>query len=485
VKVEAQGQNVTIDKFLGAEKLEQATLAIVSDQNGLRVKGEGRAMGVPAQVDLKAAGDKGDALVTLTFDDAARARKGMALAGLSGPIAARVAAPLADLGRAAKGQVELDMTGATFTGLLGALNKPAGRPAKASFTLTDADKGASLDNLVFEGAGASAKGSASLDPDGGLRALKLTQLRLSPGDDLRVEAQRNGQGLSLVARGAALDARPFLKAFAAGPSGADAKPLDVDLETTLLTGHNKQALGEAKLKLSRQGGKLRRFTLAGRFGRDPLRVSMVGDGETFEFQTADAGSALGFLDLYRRMEGGDMIGAARLRGGRVETGFSIRKFVLRDEPAVRGLVAQSAAVRNDPTLVSRFDASLVPFERLEATLAKTPDRLEISDAILSGPNVGLTLAGAVDARDHLSLTGAFVPAYAINNFFSKLPLLGPILGGGDNEGLFALNFKIGGTVSQPVVTVNPLSALTPGVFRRIFSFDGSQKAAPPPDRAAR
>jgi hypothetical protein len=185
------------------------------------------------------------------------------------------------------------------------------------------------------------------------------------------------------------------------------------------------------------------------------------------------------------MEGGDMIGAARLRGGRVETGFSIRKFVLRDEPAVRGLVAQSAAVRNDPTLVSRFDASLVPFERLEATLAKTPDRLEISDAILSGPNVGLTLAGAVDARDHLSLTGAFVPAYAINNFFSKLPLLGPILGGGDNEGLFALNFKIGGTVSQPVVTVNPLSALTPGVFRRIFSFDGSQKAAPPPDRAAR
>lgn len=230
---------------------------------------------------------------------------------------------------------------------------------------------------------------------------------------------------------------------------------------------------------------MRRFALTGRFGRDALRVTLAGDGETFEFQTADAGSALGFLDIYKRMEGGGMTGAARLRGARVDASFAIRDFTLRDEPAVRGLVAQSAAVRNDPAIASRIDAALVPFARLDAAIAKTPDRLVIDDAVLSGPNVGLTLKGAVDANDRLALTGAFVPAYAINNFFAKLPLLGPILGGGDNEGLFAVNFRIAGTVSKPAVTVNPLSALTPGVFRRIFSFDGSQKAAPPPDRVSR
>ena len=483
VRVEAQGQNVTIDKFIGAEKLEGATLAIVSDQTGLRVKGEGRALGAPATVDLKSVGDKGDAVVTLAFDDAARARKGLAVAGLTGPVTARLTAPLTDLGRLARGQVDLEFAAATFTNLFGALTKPSGRPAKASFAYAETDKGATLDNLVFEGAGAAARGSVSLDEEGGLRAFKLAQARLSPGDEMRIEGQRSGQGLALIVRGASLDARPFLKSL--GASGGDPRPLDLDLETTLLTGHNKQAIGDAKLKLSRAGGRLRRFTLAGHFGRDPLRVTLGGDGESFEYQTADAGSALGFLDLYRRMEGGAMTGAARLRGARIEAGFAIREFTLRDEPAVRGLVAQSAAARNDPSLVNRLDTALVPFERLEATLAKTPEQLQITDAVLSGPNLGLTLKGTVDAQDRLALTGAFVPAYAINNFFAKLPLLGPILGGGDNEGLFAVNFKIGGTVARPAVTVNPLSALTPGVFRRIFSFDGSQKAAPPPDRATR
>lgn len=487
VKVEAQGQNVSIDKFIGAEKLEAASLAIVSDQAGLRVKGEGRAFGAPAQIELKSAGDKGDATVTLAFDEAARARKGLATPGLSGVVTARVAAPLVDLGRVAKGQVELDFAAATFANLFGALNKPAGRPARASFAIAESERGATLDQFAFEGAGASAKGALSLDEDGGLRALKLSHVRLSPGDDLRLEGQKTAQGFALTARGAALDARPFLKAATGGgaSAGGESRALDIDLETVLLTGHNKQAIGDAKLKLSRAGGRLRRFALTGRFGRDPVRVNLGADGEGFVFQTDDAGAALGFLDLYKRMEGGAMTGAARLRGARVDATFSIRDFVLRDEPAVRGLVAQSAAARNDPTIASRFDAARVPFQRLEATLARTPERLAIDDAVLSGPNVGLTLKGSIDSGDRLALSGAFVPAYAINNFFAKLPLLGPILGGGDNEGLFAVNFKIGGTVANPAVAVNPLSALTPGVFRRIFSFDGSQKAAPPPDRVTR
>ena len=441
VRVEAQAQNVAIDKFVGSERLEGATLAIVSDAAGLRVKGEGRALGAPASVDLKSSGDKGEAVVLLTFDEAARARKGLSAAGLSGLVTARLTAQLADLGRLAKGHVELDFTPATFSGLLGALSKPSGRAAKAHFSYAETDKGATLDGFVFEGAGASARGSINLDDDGALRALKLTQVKLSPGDDIRVDGQRSGQGLALTVRGAALDARPFLKALqsGAGGGGGDAAPLDVDLETTLLTGHNKQSIGEAKLKFSRAGGRLRRFALSGRFGRDPVRVTL--DGETIVYRTADAGSALGFLDLYKRMEGGSMAGEARLRGARVETDFTIRDFVLRDEPAVRGLVAQSAAARNDPLIASRIDVALVPFERLEASLAKTPDQLAIADAVLSGPNVGLTLKGVVDSRDRLALTGAFVPAYAINNFFAKLPLLGPILGGANNEGLFAVTSR--------------------------------------------
>jgi hypothetical protein len=36
------------------------------------------------------------------------------------------------------------------------------------------------------------------------------------------------------------------------------------------------------------------------------------------------------------------------------------------------------------------------------------------------------------------------------------------------EGLIGFNFNIGGTSDAPQVAVNPLSALTPGMFREIF-----------------
>ena len=43
-----------------------------------------------------------------------------------------------------------------------------------------------------------------------------------------------------------------------------------------------------------------------------------------------------------------------------------------------------------------------------------------------------------------------------------------VLGGGANEGLFGLNFRISGPATAPVLTINPLSALAPGFLRKIF-----------------
>jgi hypothetical protein len=63
-----------------------------------------------------------------------------------------------------------------------------------------------------------------------------------------------------------------------------------------------------------------------------------------------------------------------------------------------------------------------------------------------------------------------VPAYALNNIFSKIPLIGGLLSGGQYGGLFAINFKVSGRINAPVLTVNPLSAIAPGFLRKIFEF---------------
>ena len=63
-----------------------------------------------------------------------------------------------------------------------------------------------------------------------------------------------------------------------------------------------------------------------------------------------------------------------------------------------------------------------------------------------------------------------MPAYALNNLFSQIPVIGLILGGGRHEGLFAITFKVTGTTAAPTLTVNPLSAIAPGFLRKLFDF---------------
>src|SRR3546814_5483913 len=86
-----------------------------------------------------------------------------------------------------------------------------------------------------------------------------------------------------------------------------------------------------------------------------------------------------------------------------------------------------------------------------------------------GASLGLTAKGNIDFdRDAIDLTGVVVPAYSINNFLSKIPLLGTILTGGEGEGLISVVYTVDGPTDDPDVSVNPLSALTPGFLRNIF-----------------
>ena len=50
-------------------------------------------------------------------------------------------------------------------------------------------------------------------------------------------------------------------------------------------------------------------------------------------------------------------------------------------------------------------------------------------------------ASSTTRRDRTDISGTFVPAYGLNNAFAQVPLFGPLLGGGQYEGLFAVNFR--------------------------------------------
>jgi hypothetical protein len=76
-----------------------------------------------------------------------------------------------------------------------------------------------------------------------------------------------------------------------------------------------------------------------------------------------------------------------------------------------------------------------------------------------------------------------IPACGLNNIPGQIPLLGLLLGNGNREGVFGVTFEVVGTPGKPVVRVNPVSAIVPGVFRNIFQFNTGKQPYPPAEIA--
>ena len=191
MRANATVSNFSVDKLLAKEKLDQAVLTVAFDRSALHAQGTGRMFGAPATIELKKpASGVTEADVSVTLDDAARAKLGWTFGpALVGPIGARFVSALGQ-GDTTHSQVELDFTHADVEGLLPGYVKPAGRPAKATFAVTTDAEGTRVDQLVFDGGTASARGSVQFDANGSFVAARLSPVRLSPGDDMKVDVDQ-------------------------------------------------------------------------------------------------------------------------------------------------------------------------------------------------------------------------------------------------------------------------------------------------------
>jgi len=72
-------------------------------------------------------------------------------------------------------------------------------------------------------------------------------------------------------------------------------------------------------------------------------------------------------------------------------------------------------------------------------------------------------------RDEVHMRGTLVPLYGPNNLLGQLPLVGLFLGG-EKEGLVGITYEVVGRPGNPVLRINPISALAPGLLRKVFEF---------------
>ena len=65
------------------------------------------------------------------------------------------------------------------------------------------------------------------------------------------------------------------------------------------------------------------------------------------------------------------------------------------------------------------------------------------------------------------------------SMLSNVPLLGPLLTGGKDGGIFAISYRLDGPLSDMKTDVNMMSAMTPGALREIFTGGGGATDTPP------
>ena len=495
--ISAQLRNLSVDKNVSGQAIEVGTFQLNADRDAFSLKGEARLLGAQAQIDVKGAGKAAPvANIVLTMDDAARARQGINLPDVTGPVPVKLMAKLDD--KDDEVTLEADLARLTITEIAPGVSKKAGVPGRLKALVNETDAGGwDLSKFELDFGQLSARGAVQIAPGGQSLKAQMASLKLSPGDAMQLDAERSANGqLKLSVRANSVDARPFLRSILKGSiDKTGGKDTELILKSTVLSGFNSELIANADVRMHARGGALQRFELSGRFDGGPISAKMqpsVRGPSTLTIATDDGGAFLRFFDIYARMRGGRMdLSAAVTRGGHTGS-MTIRNFALRDEPALKRLVAdqgpaggteESGRMSGQPGRRA-LDGQSVPFTRMTMGFVRTPGRLDIKDGLLIGPEVGGNVQGKLDfLRDSVDLTGTFVPAYSLNTIVANVPILGPIIAGGRHEGLFAIRYNITGRVSAPTLSLNPLTAIAPGFLRKLIDFrgnGGTGDAAPRP-----
>ncbi|MBV1707490.1 MAG: hypothetical protein KGQ37_09815 [Hyphomicrobiales bacterium] len=484
VGVVAKITDFSASNLIGKAGITHGVLDFKVGPQGMKGSGTGTIFASPAKIELTQPNHgKGQGKLNFTLNDAARANLHIAVAGVSGPIGVAVVSPLGDAAppkdkdkKAApapapqQAQVTLDLGATTLDSPFPGLLKAPGRPARASFTAMVEPHATLLKNLNFDGGGVSFAGSATLGADGHLQSAQLTSVKLSALDQLQAAVTFGTDITKVVATGATFDMRSVWhsltgqdKLSKAAPAGKPAN-VDISLNANNVVGYNDATLHNGRFRMLRIGGNLQAFQMGGTLGRGHVQGELSAS-KTIHITSSDAGATLSFLNLYNHMRGGALDLDASLKGSDASGAATIHNFVLADEPRLQQIAGagnprQSSAVKQ---------LSSVPFQKLQAQFTSHSGAISIANAVMFGPDVGISMNGILNfPKNSLDVKGTFVPAYGINNIFSRIPLFGRLLGGGRHEGLFAVNYRISGPMGSPSLTFNPLSAIAPGFLRQIF-----------------
>ena len=487
--VTVDATNFSADRMIMGQKVEAALIRASATPQGFQLKGDVKVGEAPVNLEYRK--NRGDAEADIRLqgmlDEAARKSLGLDPGGaISGAIPVRLNGRVTTgSDREGRFGIEADLTPAQIDGLLPGWTKSAGKPARATFTLLSKPQSTRIEDLLIEGAGGGVKGTVEFDGAGELVSANFPAYGFSDGDRTSLKVERASDGaLRVTMRGDVYDGRGFVKAAAGGGGSAaqhssrQAADVDIDMKLGAVVGFNGEALRGLSLHMSRRAGEVRSFGLNAKIGRDSTLTGDLRGGaggrQVIHLESGDAGAFFRFTDVYARMTGGQVsvVMDPPSAANPVQQGvLNAHNFAVHDEAQLEQAVAGRPQNRR----------SAIEFSGMRVEFTRVPGSVALREGVVRGPLLGGTIDGLIDyAGDEVHLRGTLVPLYGPNNLLGQLPLVGLFLGG-EKEGLVGITYEVVGRPGNPVLHINPISALAPGLLRKVFEFpagNGSDDSVP-------
>ena len=198
-----------------------------------------------------------------------------------------------------------------------------------------------------------------------------------------------------------------------------------------------------------------------------IKIDLASDRKIFKVFTKNAGDVLLRSKVYSNGYGGEMHFELRQQLGKEYEGdLHIKSLTVIGAPFLAKLISLSSI----EGILDLLGTNGMVFDNIKADYALDEDFLYIKSGFATSPSFGITLSGKRETRKKtINYSGVLSPVYSLNGMVKKLPLVGGLIGGNEGEGFFGINYFATGELQDPLLTINPLSIITPGKFRELLN----------------
>lgn len=365
--------------------------------------------------------------------------------------------------------------------------KAPGEPGSAAFEAAfPPEGGVALQSLTIDADALTLRADAEIAADGRLAAANVQTLDIPGRMDLAFTADRP-EGLDGVLRlqltGDYLDAGELFSIGAPGGGLAINAPvaLEAAIARVLVRDVGFTGVG-LTARLGPDGLEQASLSARTQASEAPVEMAFAADPDTpdgprrLRMETGDAGAVLTALAGYDNAAGGNLRIDATAPPvgdeGPIEGELIADAFVLERMP----LLARVLAAGSLEGLAGLLGGQGIGFDQLDGRFVWQDGTLEMRDGRVVGPSLGVTWTGIIHFEDpRIDVDGTILPSYGVNSVLGSLPVFGEIFTGRQGEGVIGVTFSASGPFDQTRVTANPLSALAPGVFRRMFEGTSAER----------